>query len=308
MVSFALARPRLAGAIRRLPAGILLAVMAALFAFGGDRAYFYRSGMHNYNSAKTMAIAENLSPAHGFRLFSRVRMYEDGGALYKFYSRFPVGGYALINLAAAPFGDDLGAKILAGRTLALIMFAAAAMLVYLAVARIASDGWIALAVSLLAFSGYYALYYSDGVFNEGVMDLFRRGARLSRHGRIRARGAFSAAARQDVRRAAFGMARVRAASAVHRARIWRRGGRASASARSARRRRRVPCGRREGGRPRRSWDAHSQPLYRARNRRARAWDGAAGFQPNQRIHRVRRRADAVGAAHRSGDNDALRAG
>ena len=182
MVSFALARPRLADALRWLPAGVLLAAMAALFAFGGDRAYFYRSGMHNYNSAKTMAIAENLSPAHGFRLFSRVRMYEDGGALYKFYSRFPVGGYALVNLAAAPFGDDLGAKILAGRTLALIMFGGAALFVYLAVARIASDRWIALAVSLLAFSGYYALYYSDGVFNEGVMDLF--GVALVFHGMV----------------------------------------------------------------------------------------------------------------------------
>ena len=182
MVSFALARPRLADALGWLPAAVLLAVAATLFAFGGDREYFYRSGMHNYNSAKTMAIAENLSPAQGFRLFSRVRMYEDGDAAYTLYSRFPVGGYALVKLAAAPFGDDLAAKILAGRTLALLMFSGAALLAFLAIARIASDRWIALAVSLTAFSGGYALYYSDGVFNEGVMDLF--GMALVFHGMV----------------------------------------------------------------------------------------------------------------------------
>ena len=162
------------------PTGILLAALAALFALGGDRAYFYRSGNHNYNSAKTMAIAENLSPAHRFRLFSRITLYEDGGARYKFYSRFPVGGYALVKLAALPFGNDLMGKLLAGRALALLMFAGAALAAYLAVARIASDRWIALAAVLLAFSGYYALYYSDGVFNEGVMDLF--GLALVFHG------------------------------------------------------------------------------------------------------------------------------
>ena len=183
MVSFALGQWRSDAALRRFaPAGILLAALAALFAFGGDRGFFYRSGNHNYNSAKTMAIAENLAPAHRFRLFSRVTLYEDGGAKYKFYSRFPVGSYALVKLVALPFGDDLMAKLLAGRALALLMFAGAAAAAYLAVARIASDGWIALAATLLAFSGYYALYYSDGVFNEGVMDMF--GAALVFHGMV----------------------------------------------------------------------------------------------------------------------------
>ena len=183
MVSSALGRLRSAAPLRWLPMGVLLAAMAALFAFGGDRAYFYRSGNHNYNSAKTMAIAENLSFEHRFRLFSRAIPYADGdGALYKFYSRYPVGGYALVKLAALPFGDDLTAKILAGRALALLMFAGAALAAYLAIARAASDRWIALAAALLAFSGYYALYYSDAAFSEGVMALF--GAALAFHGMV----------------------------------------------------------------------------------------------------------------------------
>ncbi len=182
MVSSALGRLRSADALRWLPMVVLLASLASLFALGGDRSYFYRSGNHNYNSAKTMAIAENLSPAHGFRLFSRVSLYEDGGARYKFYSRFPVGGYALVKFAALPFGDDLTAKILAGRALALVLFGGAALAAYLAVRRVASDGWVALTATLFAFSGYYALYYSDGIFNEGVMDLF--GLTLVFHGMV----------------------------------------------------------------------------------------------------------------------------
>lgn len=183
MVSSALGRLRSADALRWLPMGVLLAALAALFVFGGDRAYFYRSGNHNYNSAKTMAIAENLSLEHRFRLFGRVQPYEDGnGALYKFYSRYPIGGYALVKLAALPFGDDLLAKILAARSLALFMFVGAALAAYLAVRRVASDGWIAAAATLLAFSGYYALYYSDAAFSEGVMDMF--GAALVFHGMV----------------------------------------------------------------------------------------------------------------------------
>ena len=164
-----------------LPPALLLLALAALIPFGGDRGYFYRdSNLHNRNSAKTMSLAENLSPAHNFRLFQRAWVNEDGDLEYTLYSRFPVFGPALVKLAGAPFGDDLAAKLLAARALMLAMYGGAALFAYLAIARIANSRWTALAASLFAFSGYYTLYHSDGISSEAAMDLF--GAALAFHG------------------------------------------------------------------------------------------------------------------------------
>ena len=162
---------------------MLLLALATLIPFGGDRGYFYRTELHNLNSAKTLAMAENLSPAHRFRLFHRVWLNEDGVPRYSLYSRFPLGGPALVRLAIFPFGeDDLRAKLLAGRALMLAMYAGAALFAYLAIARAAGSRWVALAASALAFSGFYSLYHSDGISSETTMDLF--GAMLAFHGMV----------------------------------------------------------------------------------------------------------------------------
>ena len=165
-----------------VPAALLLLALAALIPFGGDRGYLYRNEIHNYNSAKTMALAENLSPAHNFRLFHRVWRDEDGALQYSLYSRFPLGGPILVKLASFWFGDDLSAKLLAARALMLAMYAAAALFAYLAIARLSGSRWIALAASALAFSGWYSLYHSDGVSSETAMDLFA--VMLAFHGMV----------------------------------------------------------------------------------------------------------------------------
>ena len=182
MFSFALRRPRIAEWRGWLPPlALALAMFAALMALGGDRSYFYRAGgSHDHTSARTLAIAENLSPAHDFLLTPRFWLNEDGELEYSLYGRFPVGSYVLVKLAIAPFGDDLAAKTLAARVLALLMFCGAALFACLAIARIAGSRRTALAAVALAFSGFYAVYYADGVFGEGVMDLF--GAALVFHG------------------------------------------------------------------------------------------------------------------------------
>ena len=105
MFSYALRiRPRLAEWRGWLPLAILLAAMASVFALGGDRGYFYRGDVHGEASVRTLAIAEFLSPAHGFRLTRSVWRDADGGFEYGPYSRFPIGGYALIKLAILPYG------------------------------------------------------------------------------------------------------------------------------------------------------------------------------------------------------------
>ena len=167
-----------------LPAALLLLALAALIPFGGDRGYFYRtdvsSGVENRDSAKSMSLAENLSPAHNFRLFQRVWADEDGGFRYTLYSRFPLGVPALIKLAGLPFGEDLSAKILAARALMLAMYGGAALFAYLAIARVAASRWVALAAASLAFAGCYSLYHSDKIASETTPDLF--GAMMAFHG------------------------------------------------------------------------------------------------------------------------------
>ena len=188
MFSFAFKRPRLADWRGWVPTGVLLAALASLFALGGDRGYFYREGtlhdvgIHTLFTAETLGIAENLSPEHDFRLARRVWIDDGGGFRYALYSRFPVGGYALVKLAIMPFGNDLAAKLAAARALSMLMVCGAALFAYLAVARIAGSRWVALAAALLAFSGLYVLYYADSVFKENVLESL--GLALAFHGMV----------------------------------------------------------------------------------------------------------------------------
>ena len=156
----------------RLALPLLLLALSTLFLCSWDRGYFYRPGFHGWDTSKNLAIAENLSPDHGFRLFPEMLPGSGDAPIYRMYSRFPVGGYALVKLAMLPFGNDLSARILAARMLMLVLLSAAAILAFHALARITSHRWIALAATLMAFSSYYMLFYGDMVSNESSMDLF----------------------------------------------------------------------------------------------------------------------------------------
>ena len=155
-----------------LPPALLLLALSAVFLFGGDRGYFYRDGFHNWNSAKHLTIADNLSSEHHFLMFHYQTLDADGELTYEPYNRFPIGGFALTKLAILPFGYDPSAQIYAARMLMLLLFAAAAVLAYMSICRITSSRWIALTATLLAFSSIYCLYYSDAISTEGTMDLF----------------------------------------------------------------------------------------------------------------------------------------
>ena len=156
-----------------LPLLLLLLAGSTMYLFSDSWGRFDRQSLgHDWDSAKNMSVAENLSPAHNFLMFLSRRVGPEGDPVYEPYNRFPVGGYALIKLVILPFGDDLSAKLYAARMLMLLMFAGAAGLAYLSLRRITGHCWIALAATLAAFSGYYVLYYSNSVSNEIMMDLF----------------------------------------------------------------------------------------------------------------------------------------
>ena len=171
--------PKLDKIRQRLSPPLLLFLVALSvfpFIYGtADRGYLYRSadGLRvSAFTAKDLAIAENLSPSHAFRLFIRRSPSSDGSADYIMYSRFPIFAHALIKLAILPFGDDLSAKILAGRFLSLFMFCGAAALFFLALSRLVPSPWIAFSAALLAFASFYPLHFADVLFNQGAMDLF----------------------------------------------------------------------------------------------------------------------------------------
>ena len=173
-----LKKPRPPAAIPRriqasIPLLLLLLALSTVYLFGADWGHFRRHlPSHDGDSAKNLALAENLSPNHNFRLFLRLYPGPDGAPAYEMYSRFPIGSYALIKLAIAPFGDHLSAQLHAARILMLLMFAAAAALAYQSLRRITARPAIALTATLLAFSSYYILFYNDMVANEIIMDLF----------------------------------------------------------------------------------------------------------------------------------------
>ena len=165
-----------------LPLALLLLALSSVFAFGGDRSQFYRHGNHDWISGHTMAIIANFSPEHGFLGFPHQHLGEDGEPEYAVYNRFPIGPYALARLAMLPAGDDIPKQLLAARTLMLACFAAAAVLAWLALARLLGDQWIALAATLLAFSSYYLLHYNDMISAEASTNLF--GVMLVFHGMV----------------------------------------------------------------------------------------------------------------------------
>ena len=165
-----------------LPLLLLLSALSTVFLFGHDQGYFYRSTSHDGVSANHLAVAANLSPEHNFLLFYHQTLDEEGAPAYFPYSRFPLGGYALIKLAILPFGNDFSAQIYAARVVLLLFYAGSAALAYLSLCRLTANRWIALTATLLAFSSYYLLYYNDMVATENGLSLF--GVLLTVHGMV----------------------------------------------------------------------------------------------------------------------------
>ena len=161
-----------------LPLCGLVLALATVFVFGHDRGHFYRSFIHDWNSAKTLVHATHLAWP-GSR-FEQTRRRQDGRLHHDVYNRFPIGGYLLVKLAILPAAGDLATAIRAGRLAMLALFCAAAALAYAALARLVGNRPVALAATLLSFSSYYMLYYSDNISTEQSPDLF--GMMLVFHG------------------------------------------------------------------------------------------------------------------------------
>ncbi len=161
----------------------LLLALSTVFVFGHDlRSHIERSHSHSVLTHHKMAIAANLSLDHNFLMFWRQTLEADGTVSYEPYNRHPIGGQVLIALAILPFGDDLASQLYAARTLMLLCFVATALLAYLCLCRLTHHPWIAATATLLAFSSFYCLFFSDMVHNETGIDLI--GVMLTFHGMV----------------------------------------------------------------------------------------------------------------------------
>ena len=161
----------------------LLLALSTVFVFGHDlRSHIERSPGYSNLTHHKMSISANLSPDHNFLMFYRQTLNADGAVSYELYNRHPIGEFVLIALAILPFGDDLAAQLYAARTLMLLCFAATALLAYLCLCRLIHHPWIAATATLLAFSSFHCLFYSDMVFNDTWIDLL--GVMLTFHGMV----------------------------------------------------------------------------------------------------------------------------
>ena len=165
------------------PLLLLLLALSTLFIFDGVWQESFRLRIPaQTHSWKALQLAENLSPEHNFRLFIAQYPSRDGRPDYEPYSRFPVGGTALIKLVMLPFGDDWPAKAAAARLLMLAVFSAAALLAWQSLRRITGNPWVALAATLLAFSSEHLLRYSGIISPEMSLNIF--GVLLAFHGMV----------------------------------------------------------------------------------------------------------------------------
>ena len=167
-------RPATAAATCRAPGAtiadktavcLLLAALATLWLF--ERDYSLEEIGHRAElTLHSLTLAANLAPEHRFLMF----LYQTGETIedrtYEPYNRFPIGAYLALKAALLPFGPDLAAQIRAAQSVALLFFAGAAVLAYLALRRLRHGPWVTLTATLLAFSSFYSLHYADMVSSE----------------------------------------------------------------------------------------------------------------------------------------------
>ena len=164
---------------------LLLAALATLWLF--ERNYsleqdMYGTGVRTGLTLQSLTLAANLAPEHRFLMFLRQTGVTPEDRAYVPYNRFPIGAYLALKGALWPFGHDLAAQIRAAQSVALLFFAGAAVLAYLALRRLQHGPWAALTATLLAFSSFYSLHYADMVSSE-IASLF--GIWLTAHGLVR---------------------------------------------------------------------------------------------------------------------------
>lgn len=117
---------------------------------------------HGWSSSHGLAIMSRATPENFFVGNARNHISESGFIGYIYFDRYPFFFSAfigtLINLT-----DDLPTKVFIARQVMNIIFVLTMIFAYLLLNRLSRNPLLALSATLLAFSGYWLLYYRDMV-------------------------------------------------------------------------------------------------------------------------------------------------
>ena len=143
------ARPRARAAV---PLVLLLSALGAAFLFARSEGRFSRPPAGE--EAAALARAGNLSPKTRFVPFTHRTLAPDGAPAFVRGADAPLGGGLALGALLGAVGDDPARRLTAARAAMAALFGAAAALAYLSLVRLFRRRWLALGVTLLAFSPF----------------------------------------------------------------------------------------------------------------------------------------------------------
>jgi hypothetical protein len=151
---------------KHLYLAFLILLGAVLFVFQ-NKTNGFNNGHHGNLSSHGMALARNLSAVkHPLFMFTRRSLLADGQIAYAGYNRFPVFPFLLIRLGTQAFEPHLAEQIYVARLIMDLFFLMAMLVGFMLARELLQSDQQALIATLLTFSSYYLLYYSDMIFND----------------------------------------------------------------------------------------------------------------------------------------------
>ena len=146
-------RPRVRAAVPlAVPLVVLLSALGAAFLFAHSEGRFSRPAAGH--EAATLARAGNLSAETRLVPFTHRTLAPDGALAFVRGGDSPLGGSLALGALLGAVGDDPGRRLAAARGAMAALFCAAAVLAYLSLVRLFHRRWLALGVTLLAFSPF----------------------------------------------------------------------------------------------------------------------------------------------------------
>ena len=150
-----------------LPLLLLLGCLAAAVSFAVSEGRFGRPAADDPVAARTLARVGNLSAEHRFVPFTRRALDAEGEVAYSLDGGRPPGADLLLQRVLFHFADGAAAEAAAARAAMAVSFCLAALLAYLSLVRLLGGRWIAVGVTLFAFSSFLGGAW-DAVAAEGA--------------------------------------------------------------------------------------------------------------------------------------------
>lgn len=144
-----------------LYAGLVLLAGVIVFALQAPNTGFYGPN-HGWTSAHGLAIMSHAQPQNGFVGYAMQFRGDDGSISYDYFDRYPFFFSAAMG-GLLSLSDNLVMQMRIARYAMAAVYAATVFVAGLLAHTLLGDRWRALAAALLAFSGYWLVFYKDMV-------------------------------------------------------------------------------------------------------------------------------------------------